>query len=41
MECLFWEPVKETTIMIFPLHFQDKLTFLGAVEEFKQKHNLV
>ena len=41
MEYLFWELVKETTIVIFPLHCQDKLTILGAVKHFKQQYNLL
>ena len=41
MEYLFWELIKETTIVIFPLHCQDKLTIIGAVKDCKQQYNLV
>ena len=41
MGYLFWELVKETTIVIFPLHCQDKLTIIGTVKDCKQAYNLV
>ena len=39
MEYLFWELIKETTIVIF--HCIVKTTILGAVKDFKQQYNLV